>query len=260
MARPRSRLNLGALLRSLADVVAPGPDASVAIHFEQRSATQPESGSRTPDLFVIRRFDGRMITRDGTVTEADLRSAGMAAHSQLWLSVVRADDGYRYTVDGVHFGPLTGRVDLFDRERVVRRLDAVAVDDVTIDTKTVGDESVVVLDIDVPPSAFDALRDLFAGDGDEAGDLDLRSYSVSLSAGREVMLDYWWSLAGSEPVDGLAYRHSVACHVQLTLGPAIATAPAMLPRLDPALPVLQHIDDVWELARTTRAAREAAAG
>ncbi|MFN2582039.1 MAG: hypothetical protein ABR498_04780 [Candidatus Dormibacteria bacterium] len=255
MPPQRSRLTLGALHRTLTQLIAPGPGRSVSVHFEQRSATAHESDRiDSPDLFVTRRFDARLAIDRGAVVDADLRSSGMARHSHAWISIVDAPDGYRYTTDVVHFGRLGGRLELFDVARFQRRLDGIPVDDVIVDDVNDNGHSVVVLDMEVEQQRFARLISMFAAaDADHGDDLDLRSFSLSLSASDDVSLDYWWSLAGAEPVDGEAYRHTVACHVRVSVKPEPVARPEP-PRLDASLPELHHIDDVWALARQTTSA------
>ena len=230
-------------------------DASIAIDFEQRSsvsqlADQPED---RPGLFVTRRFQARLDSRGGRVDSAQLTSSGMSRqpHSRIWLA--REDARYLYSIDGMRFGRLDGRPDLFDLTRFERRLDDVELSDVTIEQvprQPAG--SVIVLEADMHVESFRKLLAVFAsGSGDIDDDLDLRSYSVALSSADDVALDYWWSLVGSEVPDGLAtvYRRTVACHVQVSVAPADASTDELRPiAVDPSLPALRHIDDVWRTA------------
>src|SRR5207302_8515685 len=87
--------------------------------------------------------------------------------------------------------------------------------------------------------------------------LYLRSYSVTLSAGPDVALDYWWSLSGADRAAGDAYRQSIACHVQVRIAPT-RIDDSGTPEADTALPELRHIDEVWALARATSGAGAAA--
>ncbi|MBV8195569.1 MAG: hypothetical protein JOY80_08580 [Candidatus Dormibacteraeota bacterium] len=260
--RPRPLLSLGSLHRVLTAVVAPGPQASITLHFEQRSAMIPDGDGdarHSPDLFVTRRFDARLRTADTGVVEAELRTAGMSRKPTASVSVVRDEHGEAlYTVDGVHFGRLDGRLDLFDQHRFQRRLDDVQLEDVVVDDVDINGESVVVLDIDIDDDAFRRMLQLFAESADESGDLTLRSHTVSMSAGRDVALDYWWSLAGDEPVEKRPYRHTVACHVQVIVVPSADPVAARAAK--PTLPTMHHLDDVWQLARAAHLSSQSAAG
>lgn len=248
-----SPLSLGALHRTLAALVTPANRAAIRLHFDQRSATlRDDEASTPPELLLTRRFDAELLTGDGGLMRAYLRSGSRSRRPAAWLSLVRVGDAYAYTVDGARFGWLDDRPELFDLLRFQRKLDSIHVADVTVE-QTPGDGGgVVVLDADVDVAAFRRLLTLFANDlaGDET---DLRSYSVSLSSGRDVALDYWWSVAPRERLDGGTYRQAIACHVQVT----VTRAPggedvAAVPR--PTMPTLHHIDDVWQLARAARGA------
>jgi len=255
--RTYSFLSLGALHRTLASLLAPGRDAAISLHFEQRSASQTgDATSAPPELFLGRRFDAQLVTRDGGVVRAELRSSGRSRRPAAWLSIMRRGDAYLYTVDGARFGWLHDRPDLFDLSRFQRRLDSIGVADVTVERKTRDGDNIVVLDADVGVAAFRRLLALFAGDPAE-DDLDLRSYSVTLSAGPDVALDYWWSLSGDDRADGDAYRQSIACHVQVRIAPT-RIDDSGTPEADTALPELRHIDEVWALARATSGAGAAA--
>jgi hypothetical protein len=249
------RLTLGGLHRSLLDRMGQQRDAGIAIDFEQRSSVSQLAGEpgERPGLFVTRRFEARLDSRAGRVESAQLTSSGMSRqpHSRIWLA--REGSRYLYSIDGVHFGRLEGRPDLFDLTRFERRLDDVAVSDVTIEqVPRQPSGSVMVLEADLHVDSFRKLLAVFAsGSGDSDDDLDLRSYSVALSSADDVALDYWWSLVGSEIPDGLAtvYRRTVACHVQVSVAPADVSTDELRPiAVDPSLPNLRHIDDVWRMA------------
>jgi hypothetical protein len=249
-------LTLGGLHRSLLDGIGQHRDASIAIDFEQRSSVSQmaDEPGEHPGLFVARRFEARLDSRGGRVDAAQLTSSGMSRqpHSRIWLA--RDDSRYLYSIDGVRFGPMQGRPDLFDLARFERRLDDVAVTDVTIEQvprQPAG--SVIVLEADVDVESFRRLLEVFAsGSGDSDDDLDLRSFSVALSSADDVALDYWWSLVGNEMPDGLetVYRRTVACHVQVSVATLDPSAQERFGPIavDPGLPVLRHIDDVWRLA------------
>ena len=160
---------------------------------------------------------------------------------------MRRGDAYVYTIDGARFGWLHDRPDLFDLSRFQSRLDAIGVADVTVEKTERGGDNVVVLDADIGVAAFRRLLALFAGDPSD-DDLDLRSYSVTLSAGPDVALDYWWSIAGDEQADARPYLQSIACHVQVRIA-ATDLDDSGAPDADAALPALHHLDEVWDLAR-----------
>jgi hypothetical protein len=259
MTSERTVLTLGALHRALSGLVAPGPDATVTLHYEQRSVTLSESQpANAADLAVSRRFDAHLVTSANGIVEADMSSGGISPRPTAWVSVFRDEEGTTlYTIDGLRFGRFDGRLDLFDRVRFERRLDDVVLDDVFVDTADVDGESVVVLDLEVRPDSFQRLLQVFTGEAaDDPDDLALRSYSLSLSAARQLSLEYWWSLAGDEPIAGAAYRHTVACHVAVHLAPSHA-GDAGTTSLEPSLPPLRHIDEVWDLARAVHTAGRA---
>jgi hypothetical protein len=246
-------LSLGVLHRTLTELVTPANRAAIRLHFDQRSATlRDDATSAPPELLLTRRFDAELLTRDGGLMRAYLRSGSRSRRPAAWLSLVRVGDAYAYTVDGARFGRLDDRPELFDLARFQRKLDGIRVADVTVEETPRDGGSLVVLDADLDVAAFRRLVTLFAHDlaGDET---DLRSYSVSLSSGRDVALDYWWSLAPRERLDGDTYRQSIACHVQVTVtgapaGDDVSAVP------EPTMPTVHHIDDVWQLARAARGA------
>ena len=76
---------------------------------------------------------------------------------------------------------------------------------------------------------------------------------MTLSAGDDVTLDYWWSLLGIDENEGRPARNNVVvCHVEVSVAaaPSGESSPSVEP--DPALPALDDLDSVWELARRTR--------
>jgi len=249
-----SFLSLGTLHRTLAELVASGREAAIGLHFEQRSATHRADEESVPaELLLARRFDAALVTRDGGVMRAELPSGGRSRSPAGWLSLVRVDDTYAYTVDGSHFGWLHQTPDLFDLSRFQDRLDSISVADVTAESAMHDGESVVVLDADVGVAAFRRLLSLFGGDHAE-DEIDLRSYSVTLSAGPDVSLDYWWSLARGGRGGSRSHRQTIACHVLVTVAPARVDHIAAPPGAETTLPVLRHIDEVWQLARASSSA------
>jgi len=260
-----AHLTLGGLHRSLLARIGQPHDAAISIHFEQRSSVAPSRGTPASNhrLFVTRGFDAQLGTRDGRVQSARLISTGMSGqpHECVWL----ARDGarYLYSTDGVRFGPLQTRPDLFDLARFERRLDEVTVTDVTIEqVPRDRDRSLMVLEADVAVDSFRRLLAVFAsGGGDAADDLDLRSYSVALSSADDVALDYWWSLIGSEVPerDASAFRRSVACHVQVSVAPVVTSGEPPPIAVDSSLRTLRDIDEVWKWAHTQAAEAQTAA-
>ena len=76
-----------------------------------------------------------------------------------------------------------------------------------------------------------------------------------LSAASDVTLDYWWSLLGLDEVEGRPARHNVVvCHVHASFAPLMGDDNSdSSMEADAALPVLDDLDAVWELARQHRA-------
>jgi len=251
-----ARLTLGGLHRSLLGNAGGRAQATIAVHFEQRSSlSSPSAESEDPALFVMRRFEAKFNSHGPDIRDAEMVSSGMSRRPHTRVLLTKREGVYLYSTDGVHFGALTGRPDLFDLERFERRLDEVAVRDVTIEEVAGDQSSVVILDADLDVESFRSLLDVFAGEtapGEE--DLDLRAYSVAITADDDVTLDYWWSLVGTEHDDGLAepYRRTVACHVQINVGPLELVGVNVLGAREPSLPKLRHVDDVWALARAGR--------
>ena len=250
----RSRLTLGAIHHALRDELGDTGWARVAIRFEQRSAVteSAEVASKDPELFVVRTFQAHLDFNDGELERAAMVSGGMSQQPNMSVRIVRRPHGeYVYTVDGVRFGLLSTAPDLFDFRRFEAKLDAVTVADATVEQVQRNGDSALVLDTDVDVESFRSLLAAFSSDsGDES--LDLRSYSVTVTASDELSLDYWWSLIGSEYEDNAEYRNSVACHVEISLG-LLTDSEAVLPTdVDVELPALNHIDDVWELARSRK--------
>jgi hypothetical protein len=250
MPAPPFALTLGALHRVLCDDLSDWSRRRVAIHFEQRSATAVESAhGRDPDLLAVRRFEAVFDFDDTSLARVDLSTGGRASAPRAAVAVVSNADGYLYSIDGVRFGRLERDPELFDAGRFENQLDAIAVDDLTLEQVPAGARSILVLDLDVSVPSFRELLAVFAGEP-ESEDLDLRAYSVVLSAAAEtVTLEYWWSLVAVEEfgAGGDTYQHDIACHVEIAMSPSSDPVPAVIP--DPELPALAHIDEVWDLAR-----------
>jgi hypothetical protein len=249
-----ARLTLGGLHRSLLNAAGGRLQATIAVHFEQRSTVSSQAGeSEDPALFVMRRFEAKFNSRGPDISDAEMVSSGMSGRPHTRVLLTKRDGVYLYSTDGVHFGALSARPDVFDLERFERRLDEVSVRDVTIEEVPGDNASVVILDADLDVESFRSLLDVFAGEtapGD--ADLDLRAYSVAFTADDDVTLDYWWSLVGSETDDGqsMPYRRTVACHVQINVGPLELVGVNVPGAREPSLPQLRHLDDVWALARS----------
>jgi hypothetical protein len=249
-----ARLTLGGLHRSLLGAAGGRQQATIAVHFEQRSTLSSQTAeSEDPALFVMRRFEAKFNSRGPEISDAEMVSSGMSGRPLTRVLLTKRDGAYLYSTDGVHFGALGARPDLFDLERFERRLDEVSVRDVTIEEVPGDAASVVILDADLDVASFRCLLDVFAGEtapGDE--DLDLRAYSVAFTADDDVTLDYWWSLVGTDTDDDqpVSYRRTVACHVQINVGPLELIGVNVLGAREPSLPRLRHLDDVWALARS----------
>jgi hypothetical protein len=249
-----ARLTLGGLHRALRDAVGRRRDKRITVHFEQRSAISPQSGEpgRDPDLLVVRRFEARFDVMGAAVEGAELLSAGLSTQPHCRVLLLKSDAGYLYSVDGVHYGRFEGRPELFDLARFEQRLDEVNVQDATVEQVSREHAHIMVVDMDVDVDSFRNLQSVFAGGiGADAEGLDLRSYTVALSAADDVALDYWWSLIGHEVERDDTYRHTVACHVQITVGPMVEPYVASQAFVfDATLPTLRHIDELWGLARS----------
>jgi len=250
----RRHLTLGAIHSALRDRLGEFGWARVVIRFEQRSAVAPsaEHESRDPELFLVRTFEARLDYNDAELERADLVAAGMSQQPSASIHVVRRPYGeYLYSVDGLRFGLFERTPDLFDVRRFESTLEAVAVADATLEEAPRDSGTVLVLDADVDIESFRTLLDVFSADVDEDS-LDLRSYSVAITAGDALSLDYWWSLAGNEHDGDAEYRHTVACHVEISLASLSEVESAGDVEAAADLPVLEHIDDVWALARSER--------
>ena len=213
-----------------------------------------DAASREPALFVVRRFEARFTTNGSGVREAELISSGMSGKPHTRVLLSKRGGAFVYSLDGERFGKLSGRPGLLDLERLERRLDEVSVRDATIEEVPRNGMTAVVLDADIDVTSFRSLLDLFAGETPPARDeLDLRAYSVSLTADDDVALDYWWSLVGTESGDDatVPYRRTVACHVQINVGPPQRSATLVAGPGTASLPALRHIDEVWALARAS---------
>jgi len=130
----------------------------------------------------------------------------------------------------------------------------VTVIDAVVDQETPDGTGRIVVDAEVDTDAFARLLQAFGGA--EAGnpELPLLSHSVVLSAAGDVTLDYWWSLLGLDELEGNPARHNVVvCHVQASVAALSGESDVASPvSVDPALPPLDDLDAVWELARQRR--------
>ncbi len=246
------KLTIGALYRCLLDRLDTQTDLRVGIHFEERTSVVAEHATpgTEPKGIEQRTFDADLVVRDGLVVQATL-TAGAIGAATLLVNTREVDGATRYSIAGEGFGVLRTRPDLFDLSAFGARLDAVSVEDAVIDQETPDGSGRIVVDAEIESDDFARLLRVFGGGETGNPELPLLSHSVVLSAASDVTLDYWWSLLGLDEVEGRPARHNVVvCHVHASFA-ALTDAEAITPqaKLDPALPVLDDLDAVWELAR-----------
>ena len=250
------RLTLGALYRCLFDRLDTRLGIRVEIHFEERASVVAEGAAAGTEAERIdqRTFDAELAVRDHRVVEATL-TAGATGADTLVVRVAESGGESRYSIAGEGFGVLRERPDLFDPAEFGVRLDGVAVDDATVDQESPGGSGRIVVDAEIESDAFTRLLRVFGGGQPENPDLPLLSHSAVLSAASDVTLDYWWSLLGVDEVEGRPARHNVVvCHVHASFTPLTeADAGTGGADADPALPMLDDLDAVWERARRSRA-------
>ncbi len=246
------KLTLGALYRCLLDRLDTSSGLRVGIHFEERTSVVAEYATpgAEPNGLEQRTFDADLVVRDGLVVQATL-TAGAIGTETLLISTREVDGATRYSIAGEGFGVLRTRPDLFDLSAFGARLDAVPVEDAVIDQETPDGSGRIVLDAEIESDAFSRLLRVFGGGETGNPELPLLSHSVVLSAASDVTLDYWWSLLGLDVLEGRPARHNVVvCHVHASFAALTdAEATTLQADLDPALPVLDDLDAVWELAR-----------
>jgi hypothetical protein len=249
-------LSLGAMHRSLLAHLDTRGGMRVGIHFEERTSVpaEGEHAGGGADRIERRTFDADLVVRDGRVVQARL-DAGAAGAEPLTVRVADVDGAAVYAAGNGGYGALRVRPDLFGLDDFGRRLDEIAITDAVIDSEMAGSTGRIVIEAEVDAEAFSRLLRVFGGNEPSHTDLPVLSHSVTLSAAPEVTLDYWWSLLGLDEIEGNPVRNNVVvCHVEASIG-AITAAAAAEPRasIDPALPALEDLDAVWELARAKRA-------
>jgi hypothetical protein len=248
-------MTLGALYRCLLDRLDTRRGMRVGIHFEERTSVVVEHAAAGTESKKIeqRTFDADLAVRDETVVGATLTAGALGAET-LVVRIAEGAGGSLYSVAGEGFGGLRIRPDVFNLGEFGSKLDAVAVDDAVIDQETPDGSGRIVVDAEIDGDAFAKLLRVFAGGGPENPELPLLSHSAVLSAASDVTLDYWWSLLGLDEVEGRPARHNVVvCHVHASFAPltdADAAVEGVEP--DPALPILEDLDAVWERARQQR--------
>jgi hypothetical protein len=249
-------LTLGALHRSLLAHLDTRSGMRVGIHFEERTSVLAEGrpAGGEGDRIERRTFDADLLVRDGLVVTAQL-DAGAAGAEPLTVSVAEIDGSAVYSVGDGGYGALRTSPQLFDLADFGRRLDEVSIVDAVIDSEMTGATGRIVVEAEIDTEAFAHLVRVFGGNEPSNPDLPVLSHSVTLSAAPDVTLDYWWSLLGLDEIEGNPVRNNVVvCHVEASIGVlSAATDPGPRPALDPALPALEDLDAVWELARQKRA-------
>jgi hypothetical protein len=253
-AQTAPTLTLGALHRSLLAQLDTHLGMRVRIHFEERTSIVAEHAppGSAPERVERRTFDADLQVRDGVVARASL-TAGAVGAATLTVRVAERDGLSRYSVGGAGFGVLNTRPQLFDLVDFQTRLDAVPVGDAVVDLETPDGTGRIVLDAAIDTDSFAHLLSIFGGNEPSNPELPLLSHSVTLSAGDDVTLDYWWSLLGIDENEGRPARNNViVCHVEVAVAAAPPEGETSGAELDPALQALPDLDAVWELARQTR--------
>ena len=246
------KLTLGAIYGSLLDRLDTGRGLRVGIHFEERTSVVAEHAApgAEPKGIERRTFDAELAVRDGRVMQATL-TAGAIEAATLVIRISEVDGALRYSIAGESFGGLRTRPDLFDLGEFGTRLDSIPVEDAVIDQETPDGSGRIVIDAEIEGDAFGRLLRVFGGGESGSPELPLLSHSVVLSGASDVTLDYWWSLLGLDELEGRPARHNVVvCHVHASFSP-LTDGEVASPHsdLDPALPTLDDLDAVWELAR-----------
>ncbi len=214
---------------------------------------EPAVPGTEPARIEQRTFDADLAVLDGRVVRATLTADATGAES-LVIRVAQSDGTSRYSIAGAGFGDLRVAPDLFDLAVFGERLDAVEVDDAVIALETPDGSGRIVIDAEIDGEAFTRLLRAFGGGETGTLELPLLSHSAVLSAGSDVTLDYWWSLLGLDEVEGRPARNDVViCHVHASFAPLTGGELDGPMDADPALPILEDIDAVWELARRSRA-------
>jgi hypothetical protein len=252
-AQTAQTLTLGALHRSLLAQFDPDLGMRVGIHFEERNSVVVEHAppGSAPERVERRTFEADLLVRQGVVSRGTL-TAGAVGATTVTVRVAEVDGLSRYSVGGSGYGVLKTRPHLFDIADFQARLDAVPVGDAIVDLETPRGRGRIVLDAAIDTESFAHLLSIFGANEPSNPELPLLSHSVTLSAGDDVTLDYWWSLLGIDENEGRPARNNViVCHVEVSVAAAPDGAHRASVELDAALRPLDDLDAVWELARQT---------
>ena len=250
-------LTLGVLFSGLRQAMTrPDTGSRISIVFEQRTELTPtgDSDQASRSLVSRRSLHAELDFDSAGLQRADVRSAGMSSSSHARICFARQGKDFLYSVDGIHFGPFAGAPDLFDVENFERALDFIAVSNVTIEQVRNAGQNVEIdaLDIDVDRAGFVGLLRVFGDDtANTAGDLKLTEHTLHLTAGGDLVMDYWWQLSGGEVDEEdptLSYDCRINCHVTLRLL-QLSALPLSMVDVDAALPELDQVDDVWAAVR-----------
>lgn len=270
-SRPTPRLTLGFLLRAMRAGQAGGEGERVTLEFHQRGAEgavgSGPAATVAVDLHALVDHAGADLER------AEVSLDGSAAGRSLRFRRTGAE-GYAYSVDGGRgWGRFLGRPRVFELGEFTAALEEVAVEDVNFEAvpadrwsagaarPSSGNSAPAVaslpaqaLDVTLSRAAFTRLLRIFAADLDEDDALALSGFSVSIAAAEDVSLVCWWSLRGlaapAETAPGPAEPRAshTTCSVAVHVAP-IPRPPAEEVVVDPALPLLGRVDEVWGLLR-----------
>jgi hypothetical protein len=237
----------------------------VTVEFQQRTLP-PADGGDAPaaDNLVLEtlvEYEERVLDR----AQVALYGSGTPKR----LMVARDGDEYAYSIDrGERWGRMLARPRIFDLAEFEAELAHISVEDATVDVLTAAEASgeaapgdppggddeqpveerfVDALDVSLERDAFLRLLGIFAGDveGDEEP-AHLNAFSVSLEAGDDVALHYWWSLSDTASAGDPPQR--VRCSVSIRVATPGVVEPAAI-ALDPSLPPVSDIDGVWAIVR-----------
>jgi hypothetical protein len=257
MSQPRA-LTLGDLYGEMRAGLGDAGLARLTIEFRERepAATRAVPAAEPPHAVDLRAV---LDHRDGELVRAALTLEEPVRSRR--ILVRRGPDGHAYSLDGgAHWGRLSAPPGIVDLGSLEAELRGVAVADVTFEEVAGEAEppppgappSASALDVSLDPAAFAGLLRVFSADPEEGPDAPaVTAFSVSLEAGEEVSLLYWWTLTGVDPplaaaTDGPGVR--LHCSVSIHVA-QLAHLPPDEVRLDPALPDVANLDSVWALLR-----------
>ena len=239
---------MGAVSRCLRHSLANAEAARMLLRFTQ-SFSVGAAGAGSPPLRAERHVDADVELVDDQLRKAVISTGSGSFTRDLTVQLLAAGDGLLWSTDGRHFGRFEGAAHLISVRELERRLDDVAIIDATVEQQPGGEIS---LDVDIEVNDFRRLLGVFADADDAGAELDLRAYSVSMSAGATLAIDWWWSLAGDELDEtDVDYRTTVNCGVSVSVVPG-GTSSAPAPDVDAGLPVLSSVDAIWDRARAQR--------